>query len=214
MSNIKDNVLPILSALVVLQADKSNKAAVKSQTDSVAAKARELAQAAHAEGMNPEATAKLYALSGQVAKVPEGTIKAYGKAIKGYMMALEDAVVITTGYGKGDVKNKPMPVKEAQQYHTVKTTPADVLAAEVARKVVLDLIRKRCNNPAVSTAELQEFADMLPAAEDEVRDVTEMAKAESKAAKRAREAAEALEAAIEAAEIAGEVQPARTGTEG
>lgn len=213
-------IIADLDKLVSLQADKSSANKAKQHRASVAAACRKLVADAAEEGVNVETVAKLYRLAGEASKVPDGTIKAYTKAMRGYSLAIANGVNIEIGGGKD--KTKPLAPKWAQDYHTEQTTDPDVLQAMKEEKEVRELIRVRVA-ALKDLGELQAFADMLPRAEDEVR--TEHSAKESKADKEAREKREAYAKAL--AEELGGAAPAestesdddadevpRTGTDG
>lgn len=98
-------------AAAVNAADHKGKAGTESKA--LATAVRDLAAAAVDDGVDSKTIAALFTGDAVKAKVKAGTIRPYAQALQGYMLALNEGTAITTGYGKGEKKDKPMPTKDA-----------------------------------------------------------------------------------------------------
>lgn len=162
------NISQKIAALVLLVANDTAQATVTAHKDSAAAKVRELVTEAHEAGMDVEKVAEAFAAGCKAVK-KESRGKAYKKAMLGYGLALDNGQSIETGFGKGEVKDKPMPIKVAQDLHTAATASDE----EKARQAVVTLLRERIG-PWLkdgTVAELSKILESLPVKEGAVKTV-------------------------------------------
>lgn len=188
-------------------------AAAKSAKGEVVAACRKVAAEGAALGFDHETVGKAWQAVAKLEKRPAGTWKPYTKHVQGFVILSASGVNLETSHD-----GKPATQADAVEAYKVATTPQAVLD-EVARiNAAVSLFRLRIGGDTVEGFDwakpdavlVADILLLLPAHPTESKDVTEKA---TKADKIAAEGAAEI-AAIAAALGEGEVQPARTGTEG
>ena len=189
IQNVKDAIAAVITAQQDANAiSKDGKEARDTAADSL----RKAAIVAHEAGIEPELFGKRYELAATIAAIPAGTVKVYALAGAGYVHALSNGVDITTGYGKGEKRNKPMPVQVAREVWTDANSTDEEREAAENEALKADAIKDAAKRlKALSLSEVLEFVEMLPALPDSVK-VEKPAK-ETAAERKMREAREELE---------------------
>lgn len=195
IQNVKDAIAAVIAAQQEANAiSKDGKGARDTAADSL----RKAAIIASQAGIDPALFGKRYELAATIAAIPAGTVKVYALAGAGYVHAIANGVDITTGYGKGEVKNKPMPVQSAREVWTDANMSDEEREAAENEALKADAIKDAVKRlKALSLSDVLEFVEMLPALPDSVK-VEKPAK-ETAAERKMREAREELER-IEASE--------------
>ena len=201
-----------VSAALAVVAGKG--AAAKSAKGEAVAACRKVAAQGAELGFDHETVGKVWQAVAKLEKRPSGTWKPYTKHVQGFVILSASGVNLETMHD-----GKPAKQSDAVEAYKVATTPQAVLD-EVARiNAAVSLFRLRIGGEAVKGFDwtkpdavlVADILLLLPAHPTESEDVTEKV---TKADKEAQEAAETLRALADAMGATGEVQPARTGTEG
>jgi len=203
IQNVKDAIAAVIAAQQDANAiSKDGKAARDTAADSL----RKAAIIANRLPPGPTLFGKRYELAATIAAIPAGTVKVYTLAAAGYVHAINSGVDVTTGYGKGEVKNKPMPVQVARELWTnANSTEAEREAAQDAAlkdEAIKDAVKRL---KALSLTDILGIVELIPALPDSVK-IEKPAK-ETAAERKQREAREELER-MEAEE--SEVEPAQS----
>ena len=188
-------------------------AAAKSAKGEAVAACRKVAAQGAELGFDHETVGKVWQAVAKLEKRPSGTWKPYTKHVQGFVILSASGVNLETSHD-----GKPATQADAVEAYKVATTPQAVLDEAARISAAVSLFRLRIGGETVTgfdwakpdAGTVAELLEMLPAHPTESEDVTEKA---TKADKVAAEGAAEI-AAIAAALGEGEVQPARTGTEG
>lgn len=203
IQNVKDAIATVIAAQQNANAISKDG---KEARDTAAHSLRKAAIVAADMGMDAATFGKRYELAATIAAIPTGTVKVYSLAGAGYVHAISNGVDITTGYGKGEVKNKPMPVQDARELWTnANSTDAEREAAEneaLKADAIKDAVKRL---KALSLTDVLGIVELIPALPDSVK-IEKPAK-ETAAQRKQREAREELER-MEAEE--SEVEPAQS----
>ena len=167
IQNVKDAIAAVIAAQKDANAiSKDGKEARDTAADSL----RKAAIIANEAGIEPALFGKRYELAATIAAIPAGTVKVYSLAGAGYVHAIANGVDITTGYGKGEVKNKPMPVQSARELWTdANSTDEERKAAEneaLKADAIKDAVKRL---KALSLADVLGIVEMIPALQDSVK---------------------------------------------
>lgn len=205
IQNVKDAIAAVIAAQQDANAiSKDGKSARDTAADSL----RKAAIVASEAGIEPALFGKRYELAATIAAIPAGTVKVYSLAGAGYVHSIQNGVDITTGYGKGEVKNKPMPVQTARELWTeANCTDEEREAAEneaLKAEAIKDAVKRL---KALSLADVLAVVEMIPALPDSVK--IEKPKKETAAERKQREAREELER-MESEESENEAEPAQS----
>lgn len=211
MQKIEQLTGAVSAALAIVS---SKGAAAKSAKGEAVAACRKVAAEGASLGFDYETIGKVWQAVAKLEKRPSGTWKPYTKHVQGFVILSASGVNLETMHD-----GKPAKQGDALEAYKVATTPQAVLD-EVARiNAAVSLFRLRIGGDTVTgfdwekpdAALVADILLLLPAHPTEAVDVTEKV---TKADKEALEAAETLKALADALGDTGEVQPARTGTEG
>lgn len=203
IQNVKDAIAAVITAQQDANAiSKDGKAAKDTAADNL----RKAAIIASEVGIEPELFGKRYELAATIAGIPAGTVKVYTLAGAGYVHAIQNGTDITTGFGKGETKNKPMPVQTARElWANANSTNEEREVAEneaLKAEAIKDAVKRL---KALSLTDVLGIIELIPALPDSVK-IEKPAK-ETAAERRQREAREELER-MEAEE--SEVEPAQS----
>ncbi len=188
-------------------------AAAKSAKGEAVAACRKVAAQGAELGFDHETVGKVWQAVAKLEKRPSGTWKPYTKHVQGFVILSASGVNLETSHD-----GKPATQADAVEAFKLATTPEAVLAEMERISDACKLFRLRIGGDTVEGFDwtkpdavlVADILLLLPAHPTESEDVTEKA---TKADKVAAEGAAEI-AAIAAALGEGEVQPARTGTEG
>ena len=191
--NMIQNVKDAIAAVIAAQQEANNASKDgKTARDTAADTLRKAASVAAETGMDAATFSKRYELAATVAAIPSGTVKVYMLAGAGYVHAIQSGVDVTTGYGKGEVKNKPMPIQKARElWADANSTEEEREAAEneaLKADAIKDAVKRL---KALSLVDVLKIVAEIPALPDSVK-VEKPAK-ETAAERKQREAREALE---------------------
>ncbi len=189
IQNVKDAIAAVIAAQQDANAiSKDGKVARDTAADNL----RKAAIIASEVGIEPPLFGKRYELAATIAALPAGTVKVYALAAAGYVHAINSGVDVTIGYGKGEIKNKPMPVQVARElWTTANSTEEEREAAQDAAlkdEAIKDAVKRL---KALSLADVLAIVEMIPALPDSVK-IEKPAK-ETAAQRKQREAREEQE---------------------
>ena len=189
IQNVKDAIAAVIAAQQDANAiSKDGKEARDTAADSL----RKAAIIANEAGIEPELFSKRYELAATIAAIPAGTVKVYALAGAGYVHAINNGVDVTTGYGKGEVKNKPMPIQIARELWADANSTDEEKAAAENEALKADAIKDAVKRlKALSLADVLGIVEMIPALPDSVK--IEKPTKETAAERKQREAREEME---------------------
>ena len=205
IQNVKDAIAAVIAAQQDANAiSKDGKEAKDSAADSL----RKAAIVAHEAGVDPVLFGKRYELAATIAAIPAGTVKVYSLAGAGYVHAINNGVDITTGYGKGETRNKPMPVQVAREVWTDANSTDEEREAAENEALKADAIKDAVKRlKALSLADVLGIVAGIPALPDSVK-IEKPAK-ETAAERRKREAREEQEE-LDRKDAENEAKPAQS----